>query len=226
MSKIDTIIDDYVPIEIDSPIPRKPTNIDFFKYFDDTSILSKSAIRQELIDLAIPIPFDYFHDLPSLEPSKNRLIYYPDQILNLPIANELNLTETDLSVNYDNVDEVIKLLTVANPMQILPYSILNGVIAATAQYVILIGLPNNEGYPGRLFIIYSKNNCREESSQRGVVDREPLDYVDIMRDIKTYKYNTETLFDSIESFKNLLTECFPCYPSTPPLSYVGQVKQV
>ena len=34
----------------------------------------------------------------------------------------------------------------------------SGIIACCASYLVLVGAPNKQGYPGRLYIIYSKRN--------------------------------------------------------------------
>lgn len=139
-------------------------------YFDEITSLSKLNVRQELKKYAIPVPMDFFRRDPLHK--LRQVLTKSEEILSSKIAEEYNLEQKDLAVNEENYPEVEKYLFNSNPTKITQNSINCGVIGAGYNFLVMVGCPNKQGYPGRLFILYSRcdkrDRCRETDYESSI----------------------------------------------------------
>jgi len=167
-------------------------------YLDDITSSGKLMVRPELVEESFPIPLDYFQQ-------NHKYIYLSfdrDEILSLNIATEYHLTSEDISVNPDNCQQCRTYLISGKPLELIPHSISSGIIAATEEYLVLVGSPNRDGIPGRLFLIWSK----EIQQSYTVSSCLPIDYQSTMENICSYNQSlVDQIIVSINQFITFLT---------------------
>lgn len=188
--------------ELVPPIQSLHTPPSPLDYFDEITSLGKIEARTELAHNACPIPFDYFKGLSHAK--LEQLAIFPNDILSQDIAFEYHLTADDLAVNLENIGYVQSFICNGQPLKIPKNTIHSGIIACCTTYLVLVGAPNKQGYPGRLFIIYSKRNSFTDTKpmipQRKIEPSDPFTHLDIM-----YRQGTHDI--------NRLLSTFDCFKS-------------